>query len=55
MGGFLEEFKLLLGGKWVNLRKTDFTAVNNLKTLWLFCASCGPVHNKGVLQDAQRC
>ena len=42
----------LLGGKRANLRETDFTAVDNLKTLWLFYASCGPVHNKGVLQDA---
>ena len=43
-----------LGGKRANLRETDFTAVKNLKTLWLFCASCGSVHSKGVLISVSR-
>ena len=47
------EFKLnFVGrdGKWVNLHKSDFTAVESLRILWqIVCASSSLVHNKFVL------
>ena len=56
--GFCEDFNWLSCGKWVNLRETDFTAVNSSKTLWLFYASVVlyvHVHNKEIFQDPQCC